>query len=819
MRQLFSAVRDAMIPMAVAPRRGGSAAPTMGLEPMDMERREEVAVGRLRFGAVLLACLLMCVGTVAAAAPDTPASPVAGPDAADYARSLGLRENWMYLTEGIPGAVTWLDAQRFVYRRSVRGGFEFVERRVGEEGARPAFDHAALARALGQARGETIAALRLPFIDFQSVDEGRMIEFQLDDGRWRCTLAPVSCEKSVAATRGQPRAWGVVRDLSVPADATPKPSPDGRYEAFVENHNLMLRQRDSGEVRALSHDGSARDFHDPQSLVWSPDSRRVAIYRVKPGSQRKVFRVESAPAGQLHTHLQSQLYPKPGDAVDIETPVLFDIENGSRIEVDNVLFPMPYQLSPLYFRADGGTLAFRYVERSRKRVRLIEIDAESGKTRSVIEETADTFVNDWWHRSFFHDVGRRGEEILWMSERDGWNHLYLFNGNSGQPRQLTRGEWVVRQVLRVDEDRREVWFAASGREPGDPYLQHVYRMDFDGENLLHLTPDHGWHEIALSPDGLHYTDTWSRIDQPDVMQLRDARDGRLLATLEQADVAALTAAGYRPPEAFVAPGRDGITPIHGIIVRPADYDPARRYRVIENIYAGPHDAFVPKTWWPFGYHSGGDKPIGMQALADLGFIVVQIDSMGTMHRSKAFHDVTWKNLGDAGFPDRIAWHRALAARDSSYDIEGGIGIYGASAGGQNALSALLFHGDVYSVAVGMNGCYDNRMDKLSWNEQWMGWPVDESYARASGVDNAHRLQGQLLMILGEQDANVDPASTYQVADALIRAGKDFDLLVVPGGGHAVGRSEEPIDYVHRRMFDFFVRHLMGEKTPDWNKPQ
>ena len=222
MRQLFSAVRDAMIPMAVAPRRGGSAAPTMGLEPMDMERREEVAVGRLRFGAVLLACLLMCVGTVAAAAPDTPASPVAGPDAADYARSLGLRENWMYLTEGVPGAVTWVDAQRFVYRRSVRGGFEFVERRVGEEGVRPAFDHAALARALEQARGETIAALRLPFIDFQSVDEGRMIEFHLDDGRWRCTLAPVSCEKSVAATRGQPRAWGVVRAVSHSTKRAPR---------------------------------------------------------------------------------------------------------------------------------------------------------------------------------------------------------------------------------------------------------------------------------------------------------------------------------------------------------------------------------------------------------------------------------------------------------------------------------------------------------------------------------------------------------------------------------------------------------------------
>jgi dipeptidyl aminopeptidase/acylaminoacyl peptidase len=311
--------------------------------------------------------------------------------------------------------------------------------------------------------------------------------------------------------------------------------------------------------------------------------------------------------------------------------------------------------------------------------------------------------------------------------------------------------------------------------------------------------------------------TWSRVDAAPISVLRDARDGRVLAELERADIRALTAAGYRPPEPFSAPGRDGRTPIWGLIVRPQNFDPQRRYPVIENIYAGPHDAFVPKAFWPFGRHSGGDKIIGMQALADLGFIVVQIDGMGTMQRSKAFHDVAWKNLGDSGFPDRIAWHRALATRDSSYGLSLGVGIYGASAGGQSALGALLFHPDFYSVAVAMNGCYDNRMDKISWNEQWMGWPVDASYARASGVDNAHRLQGRLLMVVGEQDDNVDPASTHQVANALIAAGKDFDLLAVPGGGHSVGRSEQPIDYVHRRLFDFFVRHLQGQPTPDWNR--
>ncbi|HWU70235.1 MAG TPA: S9 family peptidase, partial [Pseudoxanthomonas sp.] len=292
-------------------------------------------------------------------------------------------------------------------------------------------------------------------------------------------------------------------------------------------------------------------------------------------------------------------------------------------------------------------------------------------------------------------------------------------------------------------------------------------------------------------------------------------DGKLVRTLERGDLSRLLAAGWKAPQSFVTKGRDGRTDIWGMVVRPRDHDPAKKYPVVENIYAGPHDSFVPKTFWPFGYHAGGDKQIGMQALADLGFIVVMIDGMGTANRSKKFHDVAWKNLGDSGFPDRIAWHRALAARDPSYDISR-VGIYGASAGGQSALGALERHPDFYRVAVAYAGCYDNRMDKISWNEQWMGWPVDESYVRASGAANVAAVRGDLLLIVGEQDSNVDPASTAQVVNALIAAGKDFDLLNVPGGEHSVGRSTGPIDYVQRRQFDFFVRHLQEAATPRWN---
>lgn len=767
-----------------------------------------------RITSCIVVLLLISAPTQAVAQTATPAAP----DEAVYRRSLQLREQWMYLTKGVVDTTTWIDAERYRYRRTVEGGFEFVIRRVGDAQARPAFDPQQLAMALGKTLGKTLDARRLPFAEFEFEPGERAIRAWTAFGRVRCEVGvDYRCERiGDVNDKTRPRAWGLVRDLSLPADDTPRRSPDGNYEAFVAGDNLVLRTLANGATRTLSRDGSPGDFHDPETIVWSPDSSRVALYRVRPGLQRRISRVDTSPRDQLQPKLQTQLYPKAGDPVDIERPVLFEAESGRRIDVPDALFANPYEMSPLQFRADGKTLAFRFVERGFNRVRLIEVDARSGAARSVVEESSKTFVNSWGYRAEFADVGNRGEQILWQSERDGWNHLYLVDGKSGRLRQLTRGPWAVRRIVQVDEARRQVWFAANGREPGDPYMQHFYRVDFDGRHLVHMTPGDGWHEISLSPDLAHYVDTWSRLDQPDVTELRDARDGHLLAEVERGDASALFAAGYTPPETFVAPGRDGKTPIWGLVVRPTHYDRARKYPVIESIYAGPHDAHVQKKFWPFDAQSSNERLIGAQALADLGFIVVQIDGMGTMNRSKAFHDVAWKNLGDAGFPDRIAWHKALAARDSSYDIRGGVGIYGASAGGQNALSALEFHPEFYTVAVAYAGCYDNRMDKLSWNEQWMGWPVDDSYVRASGVANADRLRGQLLLIVGEQDENVDPASTYQVADALIRSGKDFDLLVVPGAGHGVGRAQEPIDYIQRRKFDFFVRHLLQRRTPDWN---
>jgi dipeptidyl aminopeptidase/acylaminoacyl peptidase len=320
-------------------------------------------------------------------------------------------------------------------------------------------------------------------------------------------------------------------------------------------------------------------------------------------------------------------------------------------------------------------------------------------------------------------------------------------------------------------------------------------VNFDGTGLVILTEGDGTHTIEFSPDRRFFVDTWSRVDHPPVNELRNAKDGRLVCELERGDASALVQTGWQAPERFVAKARDGVTDIYGMINRPTTFDPKKHYPVIEQIYAGPQGAFVPK---------GFSTLNSMQSLAELGFIVVQIDGMGTSHRSKQFHDVCWKNIGDAGFPDRILWLKAAAAKHPYMDLTR-VGIYGGSAGGQNALRALIAHGDFYKAAVADCGCHDNRMDKIWWNEQWMGWPIGPHYDEQSNVTQAHKLTGKLLLTVGELDKNVDPASTMQVVNALIKADKDFDLVVIPGAGHGSAEGK----YGTRRRADFFVRNLLG----------
>ena len=423
------------------------------------------------------------------------------------------------------------------------------------------------------------------------------------------------------------------------------------------------------------------------------------------------------------------------------------------------------------------------------------VNPSNAQTRAIINEETETFI-DWTNKVYLRSLSDQNE-FIWMSERSGWNHLYRIDAKTGATKnKITQGSWCVRDVLDVDEQEQQIWFSASGvYQHQDPYFIHYGRVNLDGSELVWLTEDDGTHSVSYSPNKKYLIDRFSRVDLPEVTTVRRVRDGSLVCELEQGDWNPLLKTGWRPTVPFQAKGRDGQTDIYGVIYLPTNFDPDKEYPVIEKIYAGPHGSFVPKSF---------SSMTSERELAELGFIVVQIDGMGTSHRSKAFHDVCWQNIGDSGFPDRILWMQAAAKKFPQMDLSR-VGIYGGSAGGQSALRALLAHGDFYKAAVSDCGCHDNRMDKIWWNEQWMGWPIGQHYEEQSNVTNAHRLQGKLLLIVGELDQNVDPASTMQVVDALIKADKDFDLIVVPGAGHGIGSGR----YGRRRSRDFFVRHLQG----------
>lgn len=572
-------------------------------------------------------------------------------------------------------------------------------------------------------------------------------------------------------------------------------SPDGKWTAFVDGHNVSIRSRADKTTAVLGKDGTPNDAYTGE-FYWSPDSTRLVAIRRTRGGDRQVTLVESSPRDRTQPRTKTVPYLKPDDPIPQSKPHLFDVAKGKEIPVADDLFANPWGCTDFHWAADSSRFFFVYNQRGHGTVRVVGVDAATGKAEAVVNEECKTFF-DYAYKLFVHHLDST-DELLWASERDGWNHLYRIDRRTGRVKNaVTRGNWLVRGVDRVDEATGQVWFRTCGLDADqDPYHVHYARANLDGTGFTRLTSGDGTHTVTFSPDRRFLVDTYSRADLPPVTELRRSDTGDKVCDLETADVSALRKVLPRAPERFVAKGRDGKTDIWGIVVRPTHYDPAKKYPVIEHIYAGPHDQHVPKRFRPLPSE---------QRLAELGFVVVKIDGMGTNWRSKAFHDVCWKNLGDAGFPDRIAWIRALAQKDSSLDLSRGVGIYGGSAGGQSTVRGMTEYPDFYTVGVADCGCHDNRMDKIWWNEFWMGWPVGPHYAAQSNVTNAHKLRGKLMLVVGELDTNVDPSSTMQVADALVKADRDFDLLVIPGAGH--GAAETP--YGNRRRADFLVRHLLG----------
>ncbi|KAL1606243.1 hypothetical protein SLS60_003645 [Paraconiothyrium brasiliense] len=567
---------------------------------------------------------------------------------------------------------------------------------------------------------------------------------------------------------------------------------------FFKDNNVWFRDTNGQETQMSTTGSEASPF---SNLTYpSPNNKFVVVFQSTPAQDHTVYEVESSPYDQLQPRLHQFQYLKPGDNVTIDRPRMFDLTNQREVPTDNALFENPYQLYALNggWNVEGTEYRFLYNQRGHQVFRVVGMSTQ-GDVRAVIEEKSNTFI-DYSNKLYYRELtSSNSSELIWASERDGWNHLYLYDMKTGKVKnQITKGKWLVRSVDYVDEAKRQIWIKVFGAVPGqDPYYAHLARVNFDGTGFKILTEGDGDHSWYFSDDRTTFTDSWSRMDMAYKTVTRDAETGNMTTDVSSGNLDYVL---WPIPERFAAPGRDNTTLIYGLIFRPYQMDNSTKYPVIEKIYAGPHDFFVPKA---YTIHDEAHH------IANEGFVVVLIDGMGTNWRSKAFHDVAHKNLKDAGFPDRIAWMKAAASTRPWMDIER-VGVYGGSAGGQNAMGALLFHNDFYSVAAADCGCHDNRMDKLWWNEAWMGYPVDQSYEDSSNVANAGKLKGKLLLSVGELDTNVDPASTMQVVNALNKADKDYDLLFIPGGAHAVATSDS---YALRRTKDFLYRNLRGMELP------
>ena len=723
---------------------------------------------------------------------------------------------------------------RFWYKNEAREGKEFVFIDPALNTRQPAFDQARLAAALSTASGKAYEPMKLPFDTFEFTRDGKAIQFDIEKTRWTCDLGTYACTKSDA-----PKAKDEGESLS----------PDGRWAAFVKDHNLYARPTAGGAEIQLTADGET--YYDygteteqstsavtvrlsgkkqPPVLLWSPDSKKILTHKLDQRKVEPLYLLQSAPPqGFGRPALHAYRYAMVGDKnLPFAEMVIIDVEQKKLMPFKGkpflLNFMSPISMQQVWWSEDSRNVYAIEEERAYKAVRLWSADAGSGETRLLVEEKGSTFVElnlmDG-SRPNVRILGN-GAEILWFSERDGWGHLYLCDGKTGALKnQITKGPWVVRDILFVDETNRWVYLTGGGREKGrDPYFQHLYRVRLDGSITQLLTPEDAEHSLSaqsanlgsleiqstFSPSGRYFVDSYSRLDMAPVSVLRDS-EGRLVRDLEKGDIDLLLATGWKWPERFSVKARDGVTDLYGAIYKPTNFDPAKKYPVIDGIYPGPQITRTPKAFCSdlFSiYELSEDVSLG-----ELGFIVVNIDGLGTPFRSKAFHDFCYGKMEDAGgLEDHITGLRQLVASRPYMDLSR-VGIYGHSGGGFASTHALLAYPDFYKVAVSSAGNHDQRGYLAGWGEKYQGLLEGDNYKAQANLGLAANLKGKLLLAHGDLDDNVNPSLTLQVIDALIKANKDFDLLIMPNRNH--GFSIDP--YFTRRKWDYFVRNLLGADPP------
>lgn len=756
----------------------------------------------------LLLPLATLFGATAALAQQRPAL-----SATDYARAeklLGYNATPLVFGAGI--RPVWLPDGRFWYRNTIPRGSELIVVDPVRKTRARAFDQARLAAALSAAAGASYDSLRLPFTQFEFTADKQSISFDVAGRRWTCGIVVDRCSGVPA-----PRAAGRNAVLS----------PDGKRAAFIRDFNLWVRDVATGQETRLTSDG-IKDFgyatdnagwvrSDRPVLLWSPDSRKIATFQQDERAVGEMYVVETK---VNHPTLQAWKYPLPGDSViQMIHRVVIDLSAPEPRVVRLKLPPDPHRsttcdhilcdgvFADVEWSPDASQLVFVSTSRDHKREDVRLADAATGAVRDLFTETVATFFESGFDSRNWRVLwGAR--ELLWYSQRDDWGHLYLYDLETGKLKsQVTSGSWNVLAVTRLDQQSRTLFFTGVGREPGrDPYFRHFYRAGLDGKNLKLLTPEDADHDVSLAPGGAFFSDSYSRPDVPPVAVLRDAQ-GKLILELGKADISRLVAAGWSPPLPFTVKARDGKTDLYGLLYRPGNFDSTRKYPIVNYIYPGPQAGSV-------GSRSFAAARSDHRALAELGFVVVQLDGMGTPLRSKSFHAAYYGDMGDNTLPDQVTGMKQLAQRFSWIDLDRA-GIWGHSGGGYASTGAILRYPDFFKVAISEAGNHDQRQYEDDWGEKWHGLLErkpggGDNYDSQANQNFAKNLKGKLLIAHGTLDTNVPPYNTLLVVNELIKANKDFDLLMLPNRGH--GFANEP--YMIRRRWDYFVKNLMGGEPPE-----
>ncbi|NCD70708.1 S9 family peptidase [Mucilaginibacter agri] len=740
--------------------------------------------------------------------------------ASDYARAESmLSYNTEPFIDHSSVRPNWLPGDKFWFRDLNAKGSEFLLVNPATGARSAAFDQQKVADALSAADGKKYTALMLPFQTINYTADGKAIIFKVGDKQWKCDLTSYQLteDHSKIETAGGRGGRGMGK--------TPETlSPDGKKAAFIKEYNLWVRDVATNKTTQLTTDG-VKDFgyatdnagwksSDAAILLWSPDSKKIATFKQDERNVGEMYLV-STKVG--HPELKAWKYALPGDKdVAMIKRVIINVDEPKVIELQVPADPHRSTLSDdiasgttlndVDWNADASQLAFVSTSRDHKQEKVRIADAATGAVREIFEETVATQFESGQGGVNWRYLAK-SNEIIWYSERDNWGHLYLYDSKTGKLKnQITKGDWMITKLLKVDEKKREVYFLADGLDKTNPYFTELCKATLDGKHFTILTPEEGNHQVTLSPAGTYFVDSYSKPDVPSVSVLRSI-DGKLISTLEKTDISRLQATGWKPVTPITVKAHDGKTDLYGLMFTPTHLDPSKKYPVIDYIYPGPQGGSVGS--WSFAA-SRGDN----QALAELGFVVVVLEGTSNPWRSKAFHDMSYGNMAENTIPDQITAIKQLAGKNAYMDTTR-VGIWGHSGGGFATATAMFRYPDFFKVGISESGNHDNRNYEDDWGERYDGLLVNNAdgvsnYEAQANQNYAKNLKGKLMLAHGLMDNNVPPQNTLLVAEALEKANKSFDLVIFPNSPHGYGTYGP---YMMRRRWDYFVKNLLGAETP------